>query len=135
MTTMKTLALLAALALTTASPGLAQPARPPAPPPAAAVPAGPPTIYRLELMRTGPLPADAPQKLEPMKTMDEVERYLKANEVAFAWRRQEMDGATAPADFVRALESLPPNEVFVMPQADGGALIGTVLGRRPRPAP
>src|SRR5438045_2616067 len=105
MATTKTLGRLAALALLAASPGLAQPARPPAkpatPPAAAALaPAPPPMIYRLELMRTGPLPADAPQKLQPMHTMDEVERYLKANDVGFAWRRQDLDSATAPPDFV-----------------------------------
>ena len=140
MATSNILGLAAALAFLAASPGLAQPARPapkPVAPPLAVAPApaAPPTIYRLELMRAGPLPADAPQKLQPMKTMDEVERYLKANEVAFAWRRQDMDGAALSAEFVRALESLPPDEVFVMPQADGGVIIGTVLSRRPRPAP
>jgi hypothetical protein len=140
MATTKTLGRLAALALLAASPGLAQPARPPAkpatPPAAAALaPAPPPMIYRLELMRTGPLPADAPQKLQPMHTMDEVERYLKANDVGFAWRRQDLDSATAPPDFVRALETLPPDEVFVTPQPDGGAVIGTILSRRLRPAP
>ena len=142
MATTKTLGRLAALALLAASPGLAQPARAPArpaaPPPAAAlapVPAPPPMIYRLELMRAGPLPADAPQKLQPMHTMDEVERYLKANDVSFAWRRQDLDSTTAPPEFVQALEKLPPNEVFVTPQPDGGAVIGTILSRRLRPAP
>jgi hypothetical protein len=138
MATTKTLGRLAALILLVSSPGLAQPARPPAKPatpPATLAPAPPPMIYRLELMRTGPLPPDAQQKLLPMHTMDEVERYLKANDVSFAWRRQDLDSTTAPPEFVRSLETLPPNEVFVTPQADGGAVIGTILSHRLRPAP
>jgi hypothetical protein len=141
MATTNVLGLVAAFALLAASPGLGQPARPaprpPAPPLGAATPApaAPPMIYRLELIRAGPLPADAPQKMQPMHTLDEVERYLKANDVGFAWRRQDMDSTALSTEFVRALESLPPDEVFVVPQSDGGALIGAILSRRLRPAP
>ncbi len=140
MAMINTVRLLTVLALL-ASPALAQPAKKPppkpaAPPPAAApAPARPAMIYRLEVMRTGPLPADAAQKFGPMHTMDEVESYLKANDVSFAWRRQDMDSTAAAPEFVKALEDLPPNEVFVTPQSDGGAVIGTILSRRLRTAP
>ena len=114
--------------------GLAQPPRPAAPP-AAAPPAAAPqaamprVIYRLELIRTGPLPPDVLAKLGPLNTMDEVEKLLKAGDFEFAWRRADLDSATANPEFLKALRSLPPKEMFVIPQANG-ALIGVIVGQR-----
>ena len=120
-------ALAAAALLAGPGPGLAQPPRPAAPPPAPA--AGPRVIYRLELIRTGPLPPEVIAKLGPIHTMEDVEKLMKAGDIQFTWRRQDLDSAAANPAFLKSLETLPPNEVFAIPQSDG-MLIGAIVGRR-----
>lgn len=125
---------LAATALLAApAAAVTQPPRPAAPPAAAApTPPGPRVIYRLEVIRTGPLPPEVIAKLAPIHTMADVETLLKSGDHAFAWRRQDLDSATASPQFVKSLESLPPDDLFAIPQADG-VLIGRIVGRRMAP--
>jgi hypothetical protein len=89
-----------------------------------------PVVYDMETLRTGPLPQEFVKQMEPLHTLQAVEDLLKQNRVAFAWSRGPMSSATMPPDFVRAIDALPPNEVFVAPQSNGGWVMGVVLGKR-----
>jgi hypothetical protein len=124
------LAVIAALGLATALPtfGHSQPA--PAPPSAPKR-----VIYRMETLQTKPLPAALNEKLRPLTSLQQVEELLKANDLAFAWQKVEVDSATLDPKMVVILEGLPPREVFVMPNKTGGLLIGVILDRRAPPGP
>jgi hypothetical protein len=86
-------------------------------------------IYRLELIHTGKLSADILEKLRPLQTLDEVEGVLKANDIGFAWVKQDVDSATAQPALRNALESVPASEVFVVLQAQR-VIIGRIVERR-----
>ncbi|HXA40779.1 MAG TPA: hypothetical protein VNW53_17400 [Phenylobacterium sp.] len=89
-----------------------------------------PVVYDMETLRTGPLPQEFVKQMEPLHTLQAVEDLLKQNRVAFAWSRGPMSSATMPPDLVRAIDALPPHEVFVAPQSNGGWVMGVVLARR-----
>ncbi len=118
------LAVVAAVAL---APSLAaaQP-RPAAP----AAPAVKRIIYRLETLQTGDLAPEVLEKLKPLDTLAQCEAVLKAADMPFTWAKAEFDSDVIGAAFVRQLEALPPNEVFVVPRQGGGTLIGVIIGRR-----
>jgi len=125
-------AIMAAVAL---APGLAAAqARPTAPARAPAASAPPATVkrvvYRLEILQTGDLAPEVLEKLKPLNTLAECEAVLKAADMAFTWGKAEYDSDVIGPAFVRQLESLPPNEVFVVPRQGGGTLIGVIIGRR-----
>jgi hypothetical protein len=65
-----------------------------------------------------------------LHTLQAIEDLLKANRIAFAWGRGLVSSGTLPAGFVKALDALPPHEVFITPQGDKGWLIGAVMDRR-----
>ena len=89
-----------------------------------------PAIYDMETLRTGPLPDEFVKQLGPLHTLQEVENFLKANRVAFAWSRNQVRSTSLPPDFVRQIDALPPHEVFVTAQSNGGWLMGAVLAKR-----
>ena len=89
-----------------------------------------PVFYEIETLRTGPLPPEFIKQFEPLHTLQAVEDLLKANRIAFAWSRGQVSSGTLPAAFAKALDGLPPREVFVTSQGDKGVLIGVVLDRR-----
>lgn len=94
------------------------------------VPTPIPAIYDMETLRTGPLPDEFVKQLGPLHTLQEVESLLKANRVAFAWSRNQVRSTSLPPDFVRQIDALPPHEVFVTAQSNGGWLMGAVLAKR-----
>jgi hypothetical protein len=89
-----------------------------------------PAIYDMETLRTGPLPQEFVKQLEPLHTLQAVEDFLKLNRVAFAWSRSQVRSTSLPPDFVRQIDALPPLEVFVTAQSNGGWLMGVVLAKR-----
>ncbi|HEX3366757.1 hypothetical protein [Phenylobacterium sp.] len=87
-----------------------------------------PAIYDMETLRTGPLPDEFVKQLGPLHTLPDVENFLKANRVAFAWSRSQVRSTGLPPDFVRQIDALPPHEVFVTAQG-AGWLMGVVLAK------
>jgi hypothetical protein len=87
-------------------------------------------IYRLETLQTTGLTPDVVEKLRPLNTLAECEAVLKAADMPFTWGKAEYDSDVIGPAFVRQLEALPPNEVFIVPRQGGGTLIGVIIGRR-----
>lgn len=62
-----------------------------------------------------------PEKLRPLKTLQEVKVLLAAEGVAYQENAVVLDTLTGNPALVRAVNNLPPGEVFVIPQ--GGAML------------
>lgn len=112
---------LASLVLALAAPAWAQP------PPVMPIPR---TAFLMETLQTAAPGPEVIEKLKPLKTLREVEELLKANNLAFAWRRGEVETARLGPQLTEVLVKLPPKEVFVMPQKDGSLIIGVIIGQR-----
>ena len=97
--------------------------------PATAQAAG--VTYHLEMLQTERTPPGLPQRLKPLKTLQQVEDLLKANNIPFSWRRGVLPSDRLSPQFVQALDKLPPGEVFVVPRPDDqGFVIGVILDRK-----
>ena len=83
----------------------------------------------METLRTGALSPDFVKRLEPLHTLQQIEDFLKANRIAFAWGRGTVSSGTMPAAFAKQLDDLPPHEVFITPQPNNTWLIAVVLER------
>jgi hypothetical protein len=100
-------------------------------PPSAAPQAapGPLITYTVEQLATAPLPPAVQQQLKPLNTLKACEDLLKANYIAFNWRRVDVTTDKMNPDFARQLAALPPGEVFVVPTAQG-VTINVIVGKR-----
>jgi len=96
----------------------------PAPPPA---PIGP--VYTMEQVRTGPLSDAILEKMKPVHTIDEAEAVLKLAGVTFGWRRADVDLGRLAPEQAKQLQALPPNDVFIAKQKDGGYILGAVAAK------
>lgn len=74
----------------------------------------------------------SPDKLRPLKTLTEVKTLLADEGVAYQENAVVLDTLTGNQQLVKAVQGLPPGEVFVIPQ--GGALLfNQVTASRPAP--
>lgn len=74
----------------------------------------------------------SPDRFRPLKTLAEVKALLDSESVPYQESAVVLDTLTADPRLVAGIASLPPNEVFVVPQ--GGALIfNQVTGSRATP--
>lgn len=87
-------------------------------------------VYLMELLQTGPLSETLQQKMIPLRTLDQVEKLLKQNSVAFSWRKTVVASESLNPALVQQFERLPPGEPFVVDRKERGALIGVITGRR-----
>jgi hypothetical protein len=99
------------------------------PPRAAPAPAPPGKTYILEQVVTGKLPQPLLDQMKPLKTLRQVEELLKANSVAYGWRKVEMNTTTLQPDALRQIDALPPGEVFVIPTGES-LTMNVIVGRR-----
>ncbi len=95
-------------------------------------PARPAMIYSVEQIVSPRLSPVLLEKLKPIHTLGEVEDLLKANAIPFTWRRTEVDNSTMPPAVVAQIETLPPGEVFVLPQGES-LVYNVILARRLKP--
>lgn len=102
-----------------------QPGVMPLPPPA--------VIYTIDQIAIQQITPELQQAIQPLHSLQEVEEALKVRGVTFIWRRAELTSASLPVALARQLAGLPPHEVFVVPQAQGGAMMGTIIQQRPAP--
>lgn len=91
-------------------------------------------LLRIEQLVTGKLPDGAIDEIRPLKTLQEVEIWLKAKELPFAWRRGDVDSSKIPPGVMAQLDKLPPGEVFVLPQGER-MTFNVILSERPKLAP
>lgn len=56
------------------------------------------------------------EQIRPLKTMKEVEAFLRANKIEYRRLRLQLDTRTADARLVDGVATLPPGEIFVIPQ-------------------
>lgn len=74
----------------------------------------------------------APERLEPLKSLDEVKALLASEGVEYQENAAVLDSLTANPQLVKAVERLPAGEVFIIPQ--GGALVfNQITGARAAP--
>lgn len=103
-----------------------------APMAAAGQPAGAPAptaerpILVLDQVRSGLIPSKLMSAIQPLKTLEEVEALLKANDLAYRRGIALIDSRSAPAELVKLIAGLPPGEVFVLPDG-GGATFNRVV--------
>ena len=124
-----TFALIAALA---ATPAAGQTRRPPAkttPNASTVPPVIPIKIYVVEQVMTAKLPPEVLKQMEPLKTLRQVEELLKANSIAYAWRKADLNTAALPPTVLQQIEALPPGEVFVLPTGNN-LTMNVIIGRR-----
>lgn len=65
-------------------------------------------------------------QLRPLKTMKEVEAFLRANKVEYRRLRTQLDTRTADAKLLEGIANLPPGEIFVIPQK-GAVLFNQIV--------
>jgi len=92
-------------------------------------PGGPPMLYLMEEIATGPLPQALIDQMQPLHRLDDVEALLKRNRVGFAWRETEVNSAQMSPQLARQMAALPPHEVFVAPQGQGW-IMGAIVSQR-----
>lgn len=73
-----------------------------------------------------------PEKIQPLKTLDEVKALLDAEAVPYQTSAAMIDTAQANPRFIQQIKALPPGEVFVLPQA-GGLLFNQINGTKSAP--
>lgn len=81
-----------------------------------------------------PMPADRKDLMayQPLKTLDEVEQKLVAENIDYRRVPTSLDTLQLPAQMVKSITTLPPGEVFVIPS--GGALTANrIVEVRPTP--
>src|SRR6185437_15771707 len=100
----------------------------------APTPGGPPMLYLMEEIATGPLPQALIDQMQPLHRLDDVEALLKRNRVGFAWRETEVSSAQMSPQLARQMAALPPHEVFVAPQGQGW-IMGAIVSQRADTAP
>jgi len=99
---------------------------------AAAAPAAPAAagvIYTVEQLQTAPLPPGVEKQLGPLHSLKAVEDLLKANYIAFNWRRVDVRSSQLDPQLAGRIASLPPGEVFIIPSTQGVS-INVIVGRR-----
>ncbi|HEY0647314.1 peptidyl-prolyl cis-trans isomerase [Phenylobacterium sp.] len=74
----------------------------------------------------------APERLRPLKTLDEVKALLAAEGVQYQENAVVLDTLTGNPALVKAVINLPAGEVFVIPQG-GSLLFNQVTAVRPTP--
>lgn len=91
------------------------------------------TVYQLDQIRTAPNPGLATlQALAPVKTMEEAEKVLGDQKVAYRRAGAVIDTLRVPTAFSTILTKLPSGAVFILPEG-GGASINQVRGSEVRP--
>jgi hypothetical protein len=98
-------------------------------PAAAAGSPAPAVTYILEQLQTGPLPPGVQRQLPPLHTLKDVEDLLKANYIAFNWRRVDVASTQLNPELARQIAALPPGEVFIVPTTRGVSM-NVIVGRR-----
>lgn len=74
----------------------------------------------------------APERLRPLKTLDEVRRLLESEGVAYQENAVVLDTLSADQRLVGLIKTLPPGEIFVVPQ-QGSMLFNQITGERSTP--
>ena len=105
---------------------------PKGPPALAAPPVVPNKVYVVEQVVTAKLPEALMQQLGPLKTLRQVEELLKANGIAYGWRKVDLNTATVPPPVLRQIEALPPGEVFVIPAGENVSM-NVIVGQKRSP--
>lgn len=114
---------LAAFILLAGAPPLAS--AQPAPPPQAASAERP--ILLIAQLRSGPVDQTLALQLKPLKTMKEVEAFLKANNIAYGRGRIQVDTRIADSRLVASIARLPPGEIFIVQQGTTAATFNQVI--------
>jgi EpsD family peptidyl-prolyl cis-trans isomerase len=75
-----------------------------------------------------------PQKLAPLKTLDEIKKQLDADSIPYQESSGELDTLSMPPQMVAALGRLGPNDAFILPQRSPGAVVfARVAGQKSQP--
>jgi EpsD family peptidyl-prolyl cis-trans isomerase len=74
-----------------------------------------------------------PERLRPLKTLDEVKAMLDAEGVQYQANAVVLDTLTANPQLVEGVNNLPPGEVFVIPQGGGTLVFNHVNASRAVP--
>jgi EpsD family peptidyl-prolyl cis-trans isomerase len=90
-------------------------------------------IFTLEQIRM-PRPSSPAivQALQPLNTLDEVEAYLKQQNIPYQRQNGTLDAVGADPQLIEAVVKLPPNELFVVPTNDG-LVVNHILSTREEP--
>lgn len=67
--------------------------------------------------------------LEPLKTLDQVEEFLKSKQIPYQHSTGNLDAVGADPRMIDAMIKLPPNEVFVIPNGQT-LLINKIVGSK-----
>ena len=89
-------------------------------------------IYVVDQIVTAPIPPAVLQRMQPLKTLPEVEALLKASGIQHQQAVATIDGASADPDMMTRIAQLPPGEVFVVPN-QAGFLINQIRDQRTDP--
>jgi EpsD family peptidyl-prolyl cis-trans isomerase len=90
-------------------------------------------IFTLEQIRM-PRPANAAmvQALQPLNTLDEVEAYLKQQNIPYQRQNGTLDAVGADPQLIDAVVKLPANELFVVPTNEG-LVVNHIVSTREEP--
>ncbi len=90
-------------------------------------------VFVVDQLRVGrpPKPLD-PKELEPLKTLDQVQDFLKSKSIPFEHTLQTVDSLGANPQAIDAVMKLPAGEVFIMP-ANGGFTANVIQQTKPYP--
>ena len=76
-------------------------------------------VFTIEFIRIQrPTNPEVVKALEPLKTLDQVEAYLKSQQIPYQHSTGNLDAVGADPRMVQAIVKLPPNEVFVIPNGE-----------------
>ncbi len=89
-------------------------------------------IYVVDQIVTAPIPPAVLQRMQPLKTLAEVEALLKASGIQHQQAVATIDGASADPEMMSRIAQLPPGEVFVVPNQTG-FLINQIRDQRTDP--
>ena len=81
---------------------------------------------------TATISPDVVKKLEPTKTLEQVEAVFQAANLDYQRNTVVLDTLSAPPAFVETLVKLPPGEIFVFPRP-GAVIVNQIRDSRPVP--
>jgi hypothetical protein len=88
-------------------------------------------VYVVEqLVIPGPMSAELAARMQPMKTLAEVEAFLKSIGLPFMWQRSTLNTAQVDGRILTQIMQLPPGEVFVLPGQNNRVYISVIVGKR-----
>ena len=87
-------------------------------------------IFTIEFLRIQrPTDPTVIKALEPLKSLEQVEDFLKAKQIPYQHSTGNLDAVGADPRMIQAIVKLPPNEVFVIPNGET-LLINRIVGSK-----